>query len=149
MTDVLTPEQRKLNMSRIRSKDTRPEMIVRSLIHRMGYRYRLHVSALPGKPDLVFKRTRKVIFVHGCFWHMHNCRYGRVIPKTHKEFWQKKRQGNVARDTKNIKALKTLGWKILILWECKIKDIDKLKNKLLFFLLVFLIVLMEVYLILS
>lgn len=135
MIDVLTSEQRKLNMSRIRGKDTRPEMIVRSLIFKMGFRYRLHDVTLPGKPDLVFKRARKIIFVNGCFWHMHDCKYGNVIPKTNAEFWKKKRLGNVARDTLNIAQLESDGWKVLIVWECWTRNIEQLKNEILNFLI--------------
>ena len=118
MADVLTPEQRKLNMSRIRCEDTRPEMVVRSLVHRMGYRYSLHNRHLQGKPDIVLHRYRKIIFVHGCFWHMHRCKYGRVIPETNRSFWEAKRRGNVDRDRRAIKALKRDGWKVLVVWEC-------------------------------
>lgn len=134
MTDVLTPEQRKLNMSRIRNKDTRPEMVVRSLIHRMGYRYRLHVKNLLGKPDLVFSRDRKIIFVHGCFWHMHNCKYGRVKPQTNAEFWQNKRLGNVERDRRNLSLLKKDGWKVLVVWECWIKNPQSLTSRIMKFI---------------
>ena len=86
MVDVHTPEQRSFNMSRIRGRDTKPEMIVRSIVHQMGYRFRLHRKDLPGKPDLVLPGRRKIIFVHGCFWHMHRCRYGRVVPRTNTDF---------------------------------------------------------------
>lgn len=134
MSDVLTPEQRKYNMSRIRYKDTRPEMIVRSVVHGMGFRYKLHNSTLPGKPDLVLTRHRKIIFVHGCFWHMHTCKYGRVKPRTNAEFWENKRLGNVKRDRKNIRELKNDGWQILIVWECWTKDLSHLRKKLLAFL---------------
>ena len=130
MTDVLTPAQRKLNMSRIRSKDTRPEIIVRTLVHGMGYRYRLHNPTLPGKPDLVLSRHRKIIFVHGCFWHMHKCRYGRVRPKTNATFWQTKRLGNVERDNKNIATLKLHGWKVLVIWECWTRNLELLEKRL-------------------
>ena len=129
MSDVLTPEQRKYNMSRIRYKDTRPEMIVRSVVHGMGFRYKLHNSTLPGKPDLVLTRHKKIIFVHGCFWHMHTCRYGRVKPRTNAEFWENKRLGNVKRDRKNIRELKRNGWQILVVWECWTKNIPLLTNK--------------------
>ena len=124
MADVLTPEQRRLNMSRIRGRNTRPEMVVRRIAHRLGYRYRLHRKDLPGKPDLVFSSRKKVIFVHGCFFHMHDCRYGRVTPRTNAEFWQKKRLSNVERDRKNITALKETGWEVLIVWECQTKTPD-------------------------
>lgn len=132
--DVLTPQQRHKCMSRIRGKNTKPEMIVRKSAHKMGYRFRIHRKDLPGKPDLVFPRLRKVIFVHGCYWHMHDCQYGSVIPKTNTQFWQNKRQSNVDRDKKNMKALKKLGWKILVVWECKTKKIDSLHNMLFKFL---------------
>jgi DNA mismatch endonuclease (patch repair protein) len=105
-------------MSRIRGKDTKPELLVRSVVHRMGYRFRLHRTDLPGKPDLVLPKHRKIIFVHGCYWHMHRCRYGRVVPKTNTEFWQQKRQGNVQRDRRNLKQLRKDGWQILVVWEC-------------------------------
>jgi DNA mismatch endonuclease (patch repair protein) len=134
MTDVLTPEQRKFNMSRIRNKNTRPELIVRSLVHGMGYRYCLHKSELPGKPDLVLSRHRKIIFVHGCFWHMHKCRYGKVKPKTRASFWQNKRLGNVVRDRKNLAALKREGWQVLVVWECWTRDLESLENRLVAFL---------------
>lgn len=130
MTDVLTPEQRKLNMSRIRNKDTRPEMIVRSLIHRMGYRYRLHTKKLPGKPDVVLSSYKKIIFVHGCFWHMHSCRYGKVKPQTNADFWQNKRMGNVKRDRKILSLLKKDGWKVLVVWECWIKKPNELYKRI-------------------
>lgn len=121
MADVHTPEQRSFNMSRIRNRNTRPEMIVRSLAHRMGYRYSLHRKDLPGKPDLVFKSRRKIIFVHGCFFHMHDCPYGRVTPKTNSEFWQNKRLSNVERDKRNQAVLEDSGWKVLTVWECMTK----------------------------
>jgi DNA mismatch endonuclease, patch repair protein len=135
MSDVLTSEQRKYNMSRIRNKDTRPEIIVRSAVHRMGFRYKLHDSMLPGKPDLVLKRHKKIIFIHGCFWHMHKCKYGKVKPKTNIEFWENKRLGNVVRDKKNIRALLRTGWRVLVVWECWTKDTSLLKKKLSSFLI--------------
>jgi len=121
MADVLTPEQRRFNMSRIRNRNTKPEMIVRSMVHKMGFRYRLHRKDLAGKPDLVFSSRQKIIFVHGCFFHMHDCLYGRTTPKTNAEFWQNKRRGNVERDEKNITILKNDGWDILVIWECMTK----------------------------
>lgn len=121
-------------MSRIRGKDTKPELIVRSMVHRMGYRFRLHVNDLPGKPDLVLPRHEKVIFVHGCYWHMHRCRYGRVVPKTNTEFWQNKRQGNVERDRRNLRKIRQLGWKPLVLWECWTRDPERIERKLTDFL---------------
>ncbi|MEZ6123351.1 MAG: DNA mismatch endonuclease Vsr [Planctomycetaceae bacterium] len=131
MTDVHSPEQRSWNMSRIRAKDTRPELIVRSIVHRMGYRFRLHRRDLAGKPDLVLPRHNSIIFVHGCFWHMHSCRFGRVAPKTNAEFWQTKRSGNVHRDRRNLRELRKAGWKVLVVWECWTKgDLNKLAAKL-------------------
>jgi DNA mismatch endonuclease (patch repair protein) len=117
-------------MSAIRGKDTKPEMVVRSISHALGYRYRLHRRDLPGVPDLVFPKLRKVVNVHGCFWHMHGCRYGAVTPKTNTEFWQNKRSGNVTRDRKVLKCLRTLGWRVLIVWECETKDVTVLRGRL-------------------
>ena len=135
MVDVHSPEQRSRNMSRIRSTNTKPEMIVRSLVHQMGYRYRLHVKGMPGTPDLVFPAHRKIIFVHGCFWHIHSCRYGRVLPATNSEFWSSKRHGNVLRDRRNRRKLRADGWSILIVWECWTKDPErKLQPRLTAFL---------------
>lgn len=119
MADVLTPEQRRRCMSAIRGKDTKPEMVVRRLVHAMGFRYRLHQKSLPGKPDLVFSRLKRVIFVHGCFWHMHRCRYGRVVPRTNAEFWREKREGNVERDKQTQRELRRRDWEVLVVWECQ------------------------------
>lgn len=122
MTDVLTKQQRSFNMSRIRSRDTRPEMIVRSIVHRLGYRYRLHKKDLPGKPDIVLVRHRKIIDVHGCFFHMHECRYGSVVPATNAKFWRTKRLSNVERDKRNQRALRREGWRVMIIWECETRE---------------------------
>ena len=131
MSDVHTAEQRSFNMSRIRSKDTKPELIVRSLVHRLGFRFRLHDTSLAGKPDLVLPVHRKIIFVHGCFWHQHRCRCGRVTPVTNSEFWAVKRKSNSDRDRRNRRRLKTAGWSVLVVWECWTKDIEgKLLPKL-------------------
>ncbi len=135
MTDVLTPAQRRRNMRAIKSKDTKPEMIVRRLVHGMGYRFRLHRKDLPGKPDLVLPRHGKVIFVHGCFWHMHRCKYGRVTPRTNAAFWRTKRKSNVLRDRKNRTQLRKMGWDILTVWECQTRDITKLQERILRFIL--------------
>lgn len=119
--DTLTPEERSERMSRIRSKDTKPEMRVRGLLHRMGYRYRLHRSDLPGVPDLVFPARRKVVFVHGCFWHAHeSCRTANR-PKTRRSFWDQKFARNKARDAKHVQELEEAGWDVLTLWECEVK----------------------------
>jgi DNA mismatch endonuclease, patch repair protein len=130
MVDVLTPEQRRLNMSRIRGKDTKPEMIVRRLLHSMGFRYRLHRRELPGCPDLVFPARKKAIFVHGCYWHMHSCRYGQVAPATNAEFWAAKRKANVARDQRNQVKLADAGWTSITVWECETKDVAKIGVRL-------------------
>ena len=113
MTDRLTKAQRSANMSRIRGKDTTPELTVRSLLHRMGYRFRLHRSDLPGKPDIVLPKYQSVIFVHGCFWHMHSCRRGRSTPVTNARFWKAKREANRKRDRRNVQRLRRLGWRVL------------------------------------
>jgi DNA mismatch endonuclease (patch repair protein) len=134
MPDTLTRAQRSHCMSRIRSKDTRPELAVRRIVHRLGYRFRLHVRDLPGAPDLVFPRLRKIVLVHGCFWHMHCCRFGLVTPKTNAEFWQAKRSGNVIRDRRNERALRKLGWDVLVVWECETKALNALIRKLVRFL---------------
>ena len=119
--DTLTPQQRSERMRLIRAKDTKPEIIVRRLLHSMGYRYRIHVAALPGRPDIVFPGRRKVIFVHGCFWHLHdNC--GRA-PKSRLEYWMPKLEGNRARDHANVARLAALGWDVLVVWECAVKDL--------------------------
>lgn len=129
--DVLTPEQRQRCMACISGKNTKPELIVRKLLFSMGYRYRLHYSNLPGKPDLVFPGKRKIIFIHGCFWHRHDCKKGKSLPSKNGEFWQKKLSDNKARDQQNINDLQELGWKVFIVWECEIKDINSLSPKLL------------------
>lgn len=128
--DVHSPAQRSANMAAIRGKNTRPEMIVRSILHRLGYRFRLHKKDLPGRPDLVLVRHRKIVFVHGCFWHMHQCRYGRVVPATNSEFWESKRLGNVTRDRRNKSALRNLGWNVLVVWECWTRDPALLSKRL-------------------
>jgi DNA mismatch endonuclease (patch repair protein) len=109
-------------MRRIRSKDTTPELVVRRLVTKLGYRYRLHVKDLPGKPDLTFRGRKRVIFIHGCFWHQHaNCRDGR-IPGSRPEYWVPKLQRNVERDAGHANALRELGWDVLIVWECETAD---------------------------
>ena len=124
--DVHSPATRSFNMSRIKSRDTKPERIVRSVCHRLGLRFRLHRKDLPGKPDLVFPGRRTVIFVHGCYWHSHDCRYGRVQPKTNAEFWKQKRQATVERDRRNKKALQKINWRVLTYWECEIKNTESI-----------------------
>ena len=120
--DPLSHAQRSERMSRVRSKNTKPELQVRRRIWSLGYRYRLHSNKLPGKPDLVFARRRKVIFIHGCFWHQHkNCRQYRM-PNTRLDFWIPKLQGNVKRDRLNQRSIRRLGWEYFIIWECQLKD---------------------------
>ena len=120
-------------MSRVKGKNTKPEMIVRRTAHALGYRFRLHRKDLPGRPDLVFPRLRKVVFVHGCFWHRHDCPRG-TLPKTNSEFWQTKLSRNVERDARSIAALQAAGWNVLVVWECETKDRDGLAGKLSTFL---------------
>lgn len=134
MADVLTPAQRSYNMSRIRYRDTKPEKIVRSMVHRLGYRYRLHKSDLPGKPDIVLVRHKKIIDVYGCFFHMHRCKYGNVTPATNTDFWETKRQGNVKRDLRNRLLLRRSGWRVMVVWECETRNIESLEKKIVAFL---------------
>ena len=130
MADVHNKATRSYNMSGIKSKDTRPEMLVRKFLHANGYRYKLHDKKLPGKPDIVLPKYSTVIFVHGCFWHGHaNCKYF-VVPKTNTQWWTDKINRNKANDEKAVKALKKSGWKVIVVWECKLKPI-KIKATLL------------------
>lgn len=128
--DPLTPQERSERMSRIRAKDTGPEKAVRRVVYEMGYRYRLHLADLPGKPDLVFIKRKKIIFVHGCFWHQHQKCKIYVQPKTKTEFWFEKLNSNVQRDKKHQRFLKKDGWAILVIWECQIKQIASLKKRI-------------------
>jgi DNA mismatch endonuclease (patch repair protein) len=128
--DTLSTIERSERMSRVRGADTKPELAVRRLIHRMGYRYRLHRPDLPGRPDLVFPARRKVIFVHGCFWHRHRdraCRLARM-PKSRLHFWRVKLEGNRERDVRIQKRLRALGWRSLVLWECQLRDQDRVRK---------------------
>jgi len=120
-------------MSRIKSRDTNPEKKVRSVLHRMGYRFRLHSKKLPGHPDIILPKFRKVIFVHGCFWHGHNCPRGKR-PETNKAFWNNKIEKNIIRDLETQKKLIEIGWTPLVLWQCETKDLDKLTMRLVDFL---------------
>ena len=122
MTDNISKERRSANMRAVRSQDTKPEIRVRQIVHRLGYRFRLHRRDLPGKPDLAFPSRKMAIFVHGCFWHQHKgCRRGNM-PQTNTGFWRSKLERNAARDSKQLAALKTSGWRALVIWECEIKD---------------------------
>ncbi|HOX49912.1 MAG TPA: DNA mismatch endonuclease Vsr [Fibrobacteria bacterium] len=130
MTDTLTPSSRSALMSRIRGKDTKPELVVRSLLHRMGFRFRLHRRDLPGSPDIVLPRLGVVVFVHGCFWHRHHRCKGATTPKSNADFWQDKFAANVERDKRNRRDLRRLGWKVVVVWECDLKKPRKLETKL-------------------
>ena len=130
MVDTIERDRRTANMSRIRSNNTKPEMVVRCLTHSMGYRFRLHRKDLPGKPDLVFPARRKVIFVHGCFWHQHPaCREGR-LPGTNQEYWTPKLGRNVERDLHAQESVRSLGWESLVIWECETTDPGVLSTRL-------------------
>ena len=128
-TDPLTPNQRSALMARIRSKDTQPELVVRRLVWSLGFRYRLHQRDLPGRPDIVLRRHRKAIFVHGCFWHAHKGCPRATVPKTRRDFWTAKFQGNRRRDAASLRALRRDGWKVLVLWECELKDRARLSER--------------------
>jgi DNA mismatch endonuclease, patch repair protein len=128
MADVHDKKTRSYNMSRIKGKNTKPEMLVRKFLHANGFRYRLHVKDLPGKPDIVLPKYKTVIFVHGCFWHGHEgCKYY-VVPKTKTEWWLNKINGNIVNDNKAEQALKINGWKIVTLWECDLKSLKLSKT---------------------
>lgn len=132
--DKLSRIERSENMRRIRSVDTSPELLVRSVLHRAGFRYRLHVPTLPGKPDLVFPSRRKIVFVHGCFWHLHSkCREGR-IPSSRRAYWESKLKSNCLRDARNRRALKKLGWEVFVVWECELAAPAKVLEKVTKFL---------------
>lgn len=121
--DILTPEQRRRSMVGNKSRDTKPELEIRRLLHSMGYRFRLQRGDLPGRPDIVLPRYKTVVFVHGCFWHHHSGCPHASTPSTNAEFWQKKFRYNIERDARNREALSALGWNIVIIWECEIKEI--------------------------
>jgi len=119
--DVLTPEQRRRCMAAVRGQDTTPELCLRRALHALGFRYRLHDRSLPGVPDLVFSGKRTVIFVHGCFWHRHDCDSGRSLPLTRVDFWQKKLTENRERDVRNMQRIRKLRWRAIVVWECQLK----------------------------
>lgn len=128
--DILTPKQRSALMAKIRAKDTKPELVVRSIAHKLGFRYRLHRRDLPGSPDLVFPYLGKVIFVHGCYWHRHpNCHYA-YSPKSNMSFWQSKFDANIVRDRVAISELQKLGWHVIVIWECQTKNHKTLVQRL-------------------
>lgn len=125
-----SPELRSRIMQAVKGRNTSPELLVRSLVHRQGYRFRIHRKDLPGSPDLVFAGRHKVIFVHGCFWHGHNCKRGARVPKSNTAYWKAKIARNVARDAGNLSQLKLLGWRALIVWECELKSEAQLKSRI-------------------
>ena len=127
--DTITPAERSALMSRIRSKDTRPEMAVRSILHRLGYRFRLHRKDLPGRPDIVLPKHQKIVLVQGCFWHGHTCRLASK-PKSNEGYWSAKLETNRARDARNIEALVRQGWTVLELWECEVRRLEGLEERL-------------------
>ncbi len=130
MADRISREHRSWNMSRIRGADTKPERVVRSLLHRMGYRFRLHRRDLPGTPDIVLPKYRAAIFVHGCFWHRHpRCKYA-YKPKSRVAFWTKKFEENISRDKRKKRQLRMLGWRVLVVWECHVNDEERLSCRL-------------------
>lgn len=136
MVDKLSPERRSENMRRIKSKDMKPELVIRRLVHRLGYRYRLHRKDLPGKPDLVFGPKRKVIFVNGCFWHGHElegCLDSRR-PKSNTGYWGPKLERNKVRDATNVALLEAAGWKVLTVWECQTKKLNQVEKRVIRFL---------------
>lgn len=131
MVDVHSKKTRSYNMSRIGGKNTKPEVAVRSLLHRMGYRFRLHKKDLPGKPDICLLKYKTVVFVHGCYWHRHNkCKRGQSMPSSNVEFWEQKFAGTVQRDRRNEAALKNLGWTALTVWQCELSNTETLTKRL-------------------
>jgi DNA mismatch endonuclease, patch repair protein len=133
MVDNLSPNCRSHLMSRIRGKNTAPELAVSRIVHALGYRFRLHRGDLPGRPDLVFPSRQKIIFVHGCYWHRHDCKKA-TTPKTNIDFWQKKFDDNVVRDMKNLNDLADLGWEALIVWQCETERPEELSRRMVGFL---------------
>jgi len=129
MADMFTAEQRSEIMSHIRSTDTAPELALRSQIHRLGLRFRLHRNDLPGKPDLVLPKHRLVVMMHGCFWHGHNCKDGRR-PSSNSDYWNQKLDRNVSRDKRNVRSLQRLGWRCLIVWECELRNWEQVEKRI-------------------
>lgn len=133
MPDILTPRERSQLMSRIRGVDTKPELFVRRALHALGYRFRVHMRELPGRPDLVFTRRQAVVFVHGCFWHRHGCKKT-YVPKSRQEFWQTKFSTNVKRDKRDQKLLAKAGWRVLVVWECEVESDKTILDRIVAFL---------------
>lgn len=133
MADHVTPERRSAIMSKVRTKNTKPELLVRKMLHRLGYRYRLHRRDLPGSPDLVFPSRKKAIFVHGCFWHGHGCQWGR-LPKSKLDYWGPKIEANRNRDARNLKALSDATWSSKVIWQCELRDPERALRQMIKFL---------------
>lgn len=130
MADIKSPEQRSINMSHIPSKNTKPEELVRKYLFAKGFRYRKNDKRYPGKPDIVLPKYKVVVFVNGCFWHMHSGCAAARVPKSNSEFWERKLYGNAIRDYKNYEKLKNMGWNVIVVWECEISTLKKQKNRL-------------------
>ena len=128
--DRITKEHRRWNMSRLRSRDTTPERRVRAIIHRRGMRFTLARKGLPGSPDIILPRRGAVVFVHGCFWHRHPCCRNAKLPRTRTDFWSTKLSGNLERDHRNVRSLEAMGWKVVIVWECELRDEEALGRRL-------------------
>ena len=130
MPDCFSKIQRSRVMAAVKARNTRPELTVRKLLHRLGYRFRLHRRDLPGSPDIVLPRFHKIINVHGCFWHMHHCRHGSIAPVQRADYWTAKRRRNVERDRRNDAKLRRRGWSVLTVWECQLRDPEKLQRRI-------------------
>lgn len=130
MADHLTPSQRSACMRAVKSRNTTPERIVRSHLHRMGCRFALHRADLPGKPDIVMPARNRIVLVHGCFWHGHACRRGRRMPTTNAAYWDEKVKRNAERDRRNLRKLRRMGWRVIVVWECQTRKIDQLERRL-------------------
>jgi DNA mismatch endonuclease (patch repair protein) len=134
MADTFTKSQRSRIMAAVKSRHTKPEMIVRQIVHQLGYRFRLHRSDLPGTPDIVLNRFHAIINIHGCFWHQHSCPAGHRMPKSRTDYWTKKLNGNAVRDRRNLRRLRRGGWKVLTIWECQVKDAVAVQDRVARFL---------------
>lgn len=133
MADQFTSEQRSAVMRRVRSVNTCPELLVQQVVHRLGFRFGLHAQNLPGKPDLILKRQKKVVFVHGCYWHQHKCDAAKR-PATNQRYWNRKLDNNVQRDKRNIYLLRRQGWRVLTVWECELRNTERVERRLFRFL---------------
>lgn len=127
--DTLTPQERSVRMSRVRSRDTKPELLLRKLVWSLGYRYRKNTANIVGRPDLAFPGRRRVIFLHGCFWHRHDCASGSRSPKSRIDFWDKKFTDNIRRDASVLRQLASIGWEALVIWECELRDLARIEHR--------------------